>query len=155
MTTTAFSDLVTEELRQVEAFVALLKTEQSVLTSTDPLALGEITERKNQLVEQLIACAQQRNRWLKLSGFPETTDGLQHYLQTHGSAEESRVFVELKALATEARALNEKNAKLVGLRLQVTHQALAALLPPEQSPVLYDVQGQSAQRIGYKLIDSA
>lgn len=144
-----------DELQKVSAFVELLQTEQALLTSKDAAELPSITEQKNALIEQLTQCAQIRDDILRQAGFPETGEGIKSYLAVLSNPTLDTTFAALKAQASEAKRLNELNAKLVGMRLQVTQQALSILLPQEQAPALYDVQGQTAQRVGYKLIDSA
>lgn len=151
----SLNQALANELRQVSAFVELLKTEQGLLTSKDTSDLQTITDQKNALIDQLSQCAQIRDSVLRQAGFPETSDGIKAYLGTLSDPDLDATFAALKSLATEAKRLNELNAKLVGMRLQVTQQALSVLLPQEQAPALYDVQGQSAQRVGYKFIDSA
>lgn len=156
------STALANELNTVSAFVELLKSEQVLLTSNHtsntPHPIGDlqsITDQKNNLIDQLTQCAQTRDALVRQAGFPETGDGIQSYLSVLCNPGLDATFAALKAQASEANRLNALNAKLVAMRLQVTQQALSILLPQEHAPALYDVQGQTAQRVGYKLIDSA
>ncbi len=148
-------ELLAEETRWVEKFVQLLTDEQKMLTSSQVSDLQSITDQKNSLIELLTKIASQRDELLRAAGLPASSDGLIAWVTINADQALSHLFDRLKQISSEAKRLNELNAQLVNIRLQVTQQALSVLLPQEQSPALYDPLGQSSQRVGYKLIDSA
>jgi flagellar biosynthesis protein FlgN len=148
-------ELLAEETRWVEQFVRLLTDEQKLLTSSQVSDLQGITDQKNTLIELLTKIASQRDELLRAAGLPASSEGLIAWVTINADQALTHLFDRLKQISSEAKRLNELNAQLVNIRLQVTQQALSVLLPQEQSPALYDTLGQSSQRVGYKLIDSA
>lgn len=143
------------ELGLVRQFVSLLENEQAVLVQGRVHDLAALTEAKTPLLDALMALASNRDELLRAEGYPCSNEGLKTWVTVQASPRVDTLYDELKQLSNEARRLNLLNASLVNSRLQLTQQALSILLPGEQAPSLYDTQGQSAQRVGYKLIDSA
>jgi flagellar biosynthesis/type III secretory pathway chaperone len=147
--------LLTLELELVRKFIDCLVKEQAVLSKDKVHDLQSITDCKNQLLGEMIDLTDQRNALLRQAGFPDNVDGLKTWLALNASPSNKSVFDSLRSLSAQAKMLNESNASLVNSRLQATQQALSILLPQEQAPSLYNLQGQSSQRSGFKLIDSA
>lgn len=146
--------LVAED-RLVSQFIDCLTREQEVLNQDNVHELQPITGQKNKLIAELVDISDQRNGLLRQAGLPDTNEGFKTWVTLHASPAGRKLFESLKAHAVQAKQLNETNAYLVNARLQATQQALSVLLPQEQAPTLYNLQGQSSSRTGLKLIDSA
>lgn len=151
----SLDSLLENEAVLVDRFIECLNQEQIVLKQDKVHDLQRITDQKNQLISQLTVLAENRNQILRQEGFPDTNEGLKAWLTLNASEKTRQVYERLKSHSTEAKRLNEVNTNMVSVRLQATQQALAILLPPEQSPSLYNPHGQSSLKVGFKLIDSA
>lgn len=143
------------ELTLVKRFVEILAQEQAVLVQGKVHDMAELTDAKTPLLDELVALAANRDNLLHLAGYPSSNEGLKTWVTVQADPAVDTLYESLKQFSNEARRLNLLNASLVNTRLQVTQQALSILLPAENTPSLYDTQGQSSQRVGYKLIDSA
>ena len=147
--------ILERETDLVTRFVGILTQEQEILVRGKPQDLAPLTEAKTPLIDELMALASQRDDALRAEGFPQDVDGLKTWVTLQGNQQLEATYETLKRASAEAKRLNQLNASLVSTRLQITQQALSVLLPAENAPALYDTQGQSAQKVGYKLIDSA
>ncbi|MEY4592250.1 MAG: hypothetical protein RIR18_1145 [Pseudomonadota bacterium] len=152
----SLDSLLAEEAELVARFIECLAQESSVLSQDKVHDLQLITDQKNLLIAELVGAADRRNALLRNAGLPDSAEGLKTWMALHALPDTQKVFDLLKSRSTQAKQLNETNANLVNVRLQATQQALAILLPQEQTPTLYDLQGQSSLRSGnFKFIDSA
>ena len=147
--------LLNREADLVDEFVACLVHEREVLSQDKIQNLQQVTDRKNQLISDLTRVATERAQILRQDGFPDSAEGLKAWLTVNASVQTQAIYERLKSGSAEAKRLNELNAHQVTIRLQATQQALSILLPPEQSPSLYNPHGQSSLKAGFKLIDSA
>lgn len=147
--------ILEREAALVTRFVGILAQEQEILIKGKPQELEPLSEAKTPLIDELMALAAQRDEALRAEGFPADAEGLRTWVTLQGNADLDSTYAALKQASGEAKRLNLLNASLVNSRLQITQQALSVLLPGENAAALYDTQGQSAQKVGYKLIDSA
>jgi flagella synthesis protein FlgN len=60
-----------------------------------------------------------------------------------------------RELASEARALNEANGKLIALRLQHNQQALNVLLDAANAAATYGPDGQQQSAVGSRILGKA
>lgn len=144
----ALAALLGEEVREVAAFVELLRQEQSLLTAAGSGdSLMPLIERKSEFVVRLKALADRREHILGTAGLGSGRAAMEAWLGTsHGTAPAASVWQRLLALAAEARQLNETNGKLIGIHWQHNQAALAALMSAANGATTYGPDGQ--QRSG-------
>lgn len=148
--------LTEREIPLISRFVALLQEEQDCLTRADVNALEEIGNAKTALAGQLNAHEGERRALLGLDASKKTREGMAAWLKEH--PEDNNVAVnweKLLILATEAKTLHELNAKLLGMHLQQTTEALAALTRQAENVTLYGSNGQTSLSSGSRIVDSA
>lgn len=152
----SMAQLLAQESDLVQQFIDNLGAEQEALKQGEALRLGAIHARKSELIERLNDADKERNTLLGQTGHAGDQEGMRSWLtrndKDHLVAEE---WSKLMQLAREARELNNLNGQLITLRLQATHQALAALTYQPQRPTLYGRDGHSTQRTGSRIIDAA
>jgi flagella synthesis protein FlgN len=150
------AELTEREIPLISRFVSLLQQERDCLTRVDVAALEEVGHAKIALAEQLDALETERRTLLQLGPLENTREGMANWLNKH--PEDSNVAVnweKLLNLAAEAKALHELNAKLLGIHLQQTTEALAVLTRQAENVSLYGSNGQTALSSGSRIVDSA
>lgn len=144
------------EISLISRFVALLKEEQAALKLADAAALPEISTAKIALVEQLNALEIERRSTLGIFGEEKTRQAMIEWLAKHPENKTAAVnWEKLLNFAREAKELHELNARLVGLHLQQTTDALAILTRQSTERALYGSNGQAGQYTGSRIVDSA
>lgn len=153
----ALSELLAQEAKLVDDFVALLSAEQEELKVGRIDALDGLSQRKADLAAQLNAAESRRNAWLNAAGLAGDREGMAAWLAAFGGkdAQAAANWARLLEKATEARNLNQLNGQLIALRLSSTTQALATLTAQHQAHSLYGPNGQAAPRTGSRIIDAA
>lgn len=152
----AIAVLTEREIPLISSFVALLQDEQACLTRADVAALEAIGSAKAVLAEQLNALEGERRALLGLDAQRKTREGMADWLQQHPDARNVAVnWEKLLILAGEAKTLHELNTKLLGMHLQQTSEALAALTRKAENVSLYGSNGQTALSSGSRIVDSA
>ena len=141
--------ILADELVALRDFVALLKTEQSILVEGDADGLATLIEKKSALAARLTDCSQGRETALAASKLPSGRAGMDAWLAAiPDDATARKNWQELLPLAVEARNLNELNGKLIGTRLQHNQQVLAALMSATERAMTYGPDGQSLASAG-------
>jgi flagella synthesis protein FlgN len=144
------------EISLISRFVALLKDEQAALKQARASALPEINTAKNTLVEQLNALEIERRSALGIVGEENTRQAMTQWLAKHPENKSATVnWEKLLNFAREAKELHELNARLVGLHLQQTTEAIAILTRQSAEHALYGSNGQAGQYTGSRIVDSA
>lgn len=136
--------LFVEEIREVEAFVALLREEQALLSSTSNAdTLMPLVKRKSDDAVRLKSLSDRREQLLAADGHGTGRAGMEAWLaKTPGSGGMRSQWQKLLTLATEARTLNEINGKLIGLHWQHNQAALATLMSATDRAMTYGPDGQ-------------
>lgn len=150
------SAITDREIALVSRFIALLKEEQVVLQRADASALSEISEAKAGLVEQLNALELERRSALGSPADQNTRAAMAEWLTKNPQQQTVAVnWKKLLELAAEAKELHELNGTLLATHLNQTAEALAALTWRAEKTTLYGSDGQTAQRTGSRIVDSA
>lgn len=144
----ALAALLDEEVREVVAFIELLRQEQSLLTAAGSGdSLMPLIERKSGFVVRLKTLADRREQVLGAAGFGSGRAAMDAWLGARpGKDPAAAAWQRLLALAAEARQLNEINGKLIGIHWQHNQAALAALMSAANGATTYGPDGQ--QRSG-------
>lgn len=143
-TAVSLADLLTQEVREVEAFIELLRQEQALLASSgNGDALMSVVERKSEATARLRTLSERREQFLAAHGHKNGREGMEAYLarSAEGAAIQPQ-WRQLLALAKEARALNETNGKLVAIHWQHNQKALAALMSAVDGAMVYGPDGR-------------
>lgn len=149
----AFIAAENDVLRQ---FLALLKDEQTSLSSGATENLSLISEQKSKCALQLNSLAAERNSFLTSHGLLTDRSGVEAWLDTHNEDKVSRAAWEnTLLLAAEARELNRINGELIKIRLQYNAKALEALQGGSNSLDLYGPDGQSTPFGNRRINDAA
>ena len=149
----AFIAAENDVLRQ---FLALLKDEQTSLSSGATENLSLISEQKSKCALQLNSLAAERNSFLTSHGLLTDRSGVEAWLDTHNEDKVSRAAWEnTLVLAAEARELNRINGELIKIRLQYNAKALEALQGGSNSLDLYGPDGQSTPFGNRRINDAA
>ena len=142
----ALADLLAQELGLLHSFVTLMRLEQSLLVDGKADVLAEIAEEKSGLAGQLARRAMAREEELGRRGYAAGRMGMDDWIKSAEGTTSRRRWQQLLELATEARALNETNGKLIAVQLQHNQQALNTLLAAVDQAATYGPDGQ--QRAG-------
>ena len=135
---TRFAHALESELSLMHEFVELLEHERAALVAADTDILLALAETKTELYRRLQQ--QHRGRADILSG--QQLDNTDADIRTlcEGMPDTLARWDNIIELATEARALNELNGKLITEQMQHNQSALSVLMAAAEQP-LYDAEG--------------
>lgn len=151
-----FFNLVSEEARQLRAFLELLEREQQVLLAGDVEPLADMARLKGEAASRLAALAGARQELLASAGAASGAAGLGAWIDRQPGADRlGEAWRSLLRLAGEAHRRNAENGALVKTRLAHNQQALAVLLAASDQAALYGPDGQARATATGRRIDSA
>lgn len=110
----------------LEAFVALLESEQLALVEGQVEQLLALAQSKTQAVQRLNELAGIRRNELFAMGAPVEVGSMVAWLQSH-AATSLPVWREIQQLITQAQDINRNNGALIQTRLRNNQQALTVL----------------------------
>jgi flagella synthesis protein FlgN len=134
--------LLDREFRALQTFVTLLRREQTLLEEGSTESLAALAEEKLRAAAELTDFSASRDSKLIHSGLRPGRAGMEAWTATAAGAGYREQWRELLELTAEARALNETNGKLIGIRLQNNQQALSILMAAADQAVTYGPDGQ-------------
>lgn len=134
--------LLDREFRALQTFVALLHREQTLLEEGTTESLAALAEEKLKAATELSDFSASRDSKLIHSGLQAGRAGMETWTATSAGAGYREQWRRLLELTAEARAVNETNGKLIGLRLQNNQQALSILMAAADQAVTYGPDGQ-------------
>ena len=137
-----FARAAAEELVTMQSFVALLEQERNALGTGKVDALPGLSAEKNNLMDILSRCADQRARLLGDACIPNSAAGVQYLLEADHDARE--IWDNLIEVARRAEELNTANSYLVNQGLARVERAMDAMAGG--APGLYGTTGLAAQR---------
>lgn len=149
--------LLKEEIREVEAFMALLKEEQALLAASgDGDALMPLVERKSAYITSLKTLSDRREQLLRGAGYAAGRAGMEAWLaKLPGNDATLALWQTLMTLAGEVRQINETNGKLIRIHWQHNQAALAALTSAANRATTYGPDGQQNSGGGGRSFGSA
>jgi flagella synthesis protein FlgN len=147
--------LLSQELQTLESFVALLRSEQSLLASGAGEGLMALAEEKSRAAIELGRLATMREQELARLHLPPGRAGMDAWTLTDAGSASQRSWDHLLVLAAEARAINETNGKAIALHMQHNQQALSVLMAAADKTATYGPDGQPLAGIGGRSLGSA
>lgn len=142
----AFEGGLRAELAALQAFCETLRSEQDALLRADVESLLELSELKTVQVERLSALAGVREAFLEAHALPADRRGMAQWFATHAQPDPAglaSLWHQVLEMATQARALNQRNGGLIDVRLQHNHAALSTLQAAARRHALYRPDGQT------------
>jgi flagella synthesis protein FlgN len=140
------SHTLADEKLVTSRLVAALQQEQDLLSGNgDADKIPDIINEKANIVANMAALADQRHKALAALGFLAGENGMQTWIEQHGSADDKQVWEELFALAQSARELNRLNGLLIGKQMAINQNAMN-ILQGKSNGSFYGPDGQSSLR---------
>jgi flagellar biosynthesis protein FlgN len=133
---------LSDERVAVRDFVELLQHEQRLLTENDIEPLLVLAEQKSAHAIKLNELAEVCRRMLGKIIPSLDSAAIQAWLEVN-SREGLAMWQEVRALAEQAKQLNNINGELIQMKLRHNQQALAALSGAVNQASLYGADGQS------------
>jgi len=128
MTSQLPSHNLTDEKQVTSRLVAALLQEQALLSGNgDADEIPNVISEKATIVAEMARLADQRHKVLASLGFPASENGMQNWLDQHGTDADKALWDELFALAQSARETNRLNGLLVGKQMAINQNALKIL----------------------------
>ena len=131
------------EHKLITALHDVLQQEQELLVAADIESLDQLTPRKAELINEMALLANQRHRALGAAGCPPREAGMESWLDTHGTADDRKLWNDVLDQTREAKELNRLNGMLINRQMSHTQGALQALRPQAQAGV-YGPSGRTA-----------
>jgi flagella synthesis protein FlgN len=146
------------ELSEFQELRQTLLAEQDCLLRADADGLHQLVEIKFRQIERLNALAAQRAGYLDSLQLASDRRGMEKWLATHAGADRqsaSALWQAVLEAAARARALNDSNGGLIGVRLNHNQAALAALQSAASSLSIYGPDGQPQSPAGQRDLGQA
>jgi len=122
--------LLRREVECASQLVDILRCEFETLKRGNGQSLQQIVAQKSQGINALAHLSSQRQQWLTAAGYPKTDSAIDEYIQ-HADAARRMPIAELRrslrALAEEAKRLNEINGGVIETSRRYLEHALAIL----------------------------
>ena len=152
---TKLGELLARELRALEAFVALLQREQTLLADGPSESVTALAAEKAKRAEELGAFAAARDAELTGMKLPAGRPGMDVWIVSPAGAANQRNWDQLLGLAAQARALNEANGQMIAVHLQHYQQGINILLAAVDRTATYGPDGQPRTGVGGRSLGSA
>lgn len=152
----AMASLLTEELREIQGFIDLLRHEQDLLVAVNIDELMPLVEAKTGIAARLAKLSDRRERLLAERGLAAGRPGMEAAIAgaTKGAVL-AKPWEDLLRLAGEARQLNELSGQLIVRHMQHNRQALDTLMSAAGYATTYGPDGQSRQGGGGRSLGNA
>lgn len=148
--------LLGEEKRLVEKFIALLALEQDALTKGAADELPLIVNDKKTLVEALNSLETTRASLISSTPQDSGNQAMERWLSIHPDEKSvANLWREILKLAAEAKQQHALNGRLINMHLTRTSEALNILTQRQQYTGLYGSDGQATSGSGSRIVDSA
>lgn len=142
--------LVEREAASLGDFMELLKQEQQFLSAANAehlaQALTPLAEQKSAACRLLEDLGRQRQLFLARYGLPLDKVAIESLMASRPALRNT--WQNLLDLASQARALNEQNGKLINLRMQHNRGALSVLMAAADRVSVYGPDGHQPSAFG-------
>jgi len=149
------ASLLSDELRALDSFVALLQKEQTLLASGISDGLTALADEKSSAAVELGRLAAARDEELAHLHLPPGRAGMDAWTLTDAGSASQRNWDRLLVLAAKARAINEANGLAIALHLKHNQQALSVLMAAADRTATYGPDGQPQAGVGGRSLGSA
>ncbi|QOJ23134.1 MAG: flagellar protein FlgN [Gammaproteobacteria bacterium] len=145
---TRFMKELETERNIFQAFIEILKKEESALIEGKIEEIDHLASDKSRLIEELIQFDEDRNEYLKKQGLILEKDSINNWLselaKQYSNLSKIRIlWNELLDLAKIAQQLNHSNGLMISTQLQHNQRAFAALHCAAGNVSLYGPKGQT------------
>ncbi len=148
--------LLSDEIRDIENFIDVLKQEEAALAAADLDSLLSLIERKSAIATRLNALVERRETAQKNAGMPPGREGMGKWTAlVDPSGKVAGIWTRLLTLAGQARDQNQINGKLIALHFQHNQRALATLMAAADMATTYGSDGQQKGGGTGRLLGSA
>ena len=137
--------ILVETLAALGELATTLEREHQLLASSEVEALHGATRERQRTIARVVRLDEGRERLCRQMGFGADPQGLQLLFAScdpQGTA--AKKWALCASVAARCRALNDRNATLVGARLRHVQARLATLVKGRREPVTYGPRGSSA-----------
>lgn len=144
MTTSSPAQTLAQEQQSLTLLLSVLQKEQALLNQEkidDILAL--LTEKAN-IIAEMTKLAAQRFEALEATGFEGSEEGMEEWLQHHGTPEHRQLMDDMLPVAATAKELNRLNGLLIGRQMSYNQQLLDVVQNALQGGQIYSATGQSS-----------
>lgn len=137
-------DALQAEREATARFVDILRREQQALSVGNADCLDAVTPEKARMADELSQYVRNRRAHLIRLGYTPDVQGMRAWAARHpDSSKAAGMWESLRALAGQARALNDTNGMLIEMRLQYCERSLAALNEACGRTTLYGRHGHT------------
>jgi flagella synthesis protein FlgN len=139
-----FDNLLHNGIQQATRLIDVLKKEYQSLQHIDPTQLEILTQRKQQLLDELQAFAKSQDLLLKNMGYSANREGLENYL--HNSGDQLRItqrWNDLQDLLKKCQKQNKINSAVITISKRQTTNALDLLYGLAAGTKTYGPTGES------------
>lgn len=141
-----------QEKDALSRLVVNLQKEQGLLSETSTEGMTDLITEKAQIVSEMTTLAGTRHQTLAGIGFSADEQGMQTWLDSHGSAEDKEIWAQLFALGQEAKEINRLNGILIGKKMSINQSALTILQGKTNTGNFYGSDGLSNNKsVGRRL----
>jgi len=128
-TTSPLPSQYLDQEKQVTARLAAALLQEQALLSGNGEAdeIPAVISEKAKIVAEMAGLADHRHKVLASLGFAASENGMQDWLDQHGSEADKGIWDDLFALAQAARETNRVNGLLVGKQMAINQNALKIL----------------------------
>lgn len=138
------------ETDRITELQALLQEEPVILASHDPQAIIALSNRKQNLADQLSECETSRRSYLAEIGLPMNLNDLEKNLHQIGAEESAAACQRLKKIASLCAEYNRNNGILVENRLRYVLQALHIVMGRSAEPDIRELTYGQRQGLGQR-----
>lgn len=136
-----------EEQQAASQLLALLLQEQAQLVDAQIESLDRITQDKAGVLGRMTELARERHRALGAAGFDATETGMLDWVNSPlATAEATKSWTDLLALAKSAKDLNRTNGLLINRHMARNQNALNVLQGTPQGGNFYGPNGQATTK---------
>lgn len=107
-------NLLSEDVRELDALAEVLTREKEILGSADASALQEITEQKNIILENIRDRAKQKIRLLVQMGYKPDGGAPSRFIRSSGLKELYELWMAADNKLRFCQSVNENNSRIVG-----------------------------------------
>jgi flagellar biosynthesis protein FlgN len=141
--------LLSKEISVINKLIELFQQEHQILSSNELDKLEALSRRKLKTLQALENAEHERGNWLQAAGWDRGGNAMVQLLslQAPGSKADS-AWRELLKLASDAKALNQRNGALVQSKMNLNEQYLQILVNAGNRLAVYGADGKTLTPTG-------
>ncbi|MFL1465858.1 flagella synthesis protein FlgN [Marinobacter sp. DUT-3] len=106
-------DLLSQDIRQLDALADILEQEKSCLSSSDMQALQAITTEKNTLLDQIRGRARQKIHTLVAMGYRPESGAPSRFIRSAGLSDLASLWSQANERLTFCQEINQNNGRVI------------------------------------------